>query len=525
LIGVVVVMLAGSSVVFPAWMQLRALWASDPLRSIAAWFPLLSLLGILRAWREEQWALQGTAWGLVPIVISAPLAQFLVVFRPRFSLHGHEIASAEMGLAIFLYAAGAVVLFGGVRLLRAALAPLCLLLLLNPVPHLYNLLVDLPLQEFSANTARAFAHLIGLHPSGEQLRMIFAPNFGMMIVPGCNGVRGSVTLAYLALIFGYAIRVRPRRLVMVTALGFAAGFALNLLRLCVLVVYYRVGLALPSLQRHGAGADYAIGGTLFLVATLAFGYWLRTLAPAAIEPAAASAPLQPASARQVRATLLRAVCLLLLALAAHTVQARQPAETNLAPLTLANAVKLLPPQVGPYQLQRSYGEQQSGVLMMVLGDYSTAPSGSLPPQRLTLGFYLLTSDHMVVGSKRVQGLYPVWTGSLTAESLSQSPMVLAVSFFDDGALRQEIAESICSMQRCFATISGQGPLGLKMNVGSATDLTLGPGKRIPIFLRREWPDSDPRSSDQLRSAFAQDARLFLANVDLQRPVESAGHRP
>jgi exosortase J len=140
-------------------------------------------------------------------------------------------------------------LFGGPRLLRASIAPLCLLLFVNPVPAAFNSLVDLPLQHLSASTARSFAHFIGLQPTGVQLRMMFAPNFGMFIAPGCNGVRGSITLGYLALIFGYVRRLRLRLLILTTLAALLMGYALNLLRLCVLVVYYRTGVNFPSIQK------------------------------------------------------------------------------------------------------------------------------------------------------------------------------------------------------------------------------------------------------------------------------------
>jgi exosortase J len=83
----------------------------------------------------------------------------------------------SFGTALFLYGTGAVLLFGRPRLLPLSIAPLCLLLFINPVARPFNSLVDQPLQYLSTSTVRAFAHLIGLHPTGVQLRMMFVPDY------------------------------------------------------------------------------------------------------------------------------------------------------------------------------------------------------------------------------------------------------------------------------------------------------------------------------------------------------------
>ena len=92
-----------------------------------------------------------------------------------------------------------------------------------------------------------------------------------MIVPGCDGLRGAVTLGYLALVYGYIHRVSVRGLVMLTTGGVLLGYLLNLVRLCVLVCYYRLGVAIPSIQTYGVQVDYVIGVSLFVGATIALG--------------------------------------------------------------------------------------------------------------------------------------------------------------------------------------------------------------------------------------------------------------
>jgi hypothetical protein len=47
-------------------------------------------------------------------------------------------------------------------------------------------------------------------------------------------------------------------------------------------------------------------------------------------------------------------------------------------------------------------------------------------------------------------------------------------------------------------------------------------KSLPILLRREWPDSDPATSADLRAQFEADARLFMEQVDLRQLVIQDG---
>ena len=154
-------------------------------------------------------------------------------YRLSSSARAWRFTLLPLGLTIFAYGSGIVLLLGGVRVWRAALFPLALLLFVNPVPKVFQL-VDLPLQFFCARVAQSFALAIGVHPDVNQLRLMFAPGFGMFIAPGCDGIRGAVTMGYLALILGYLYRfsIRARFLSAIGAV--ALGYLFNLIRLCFL---------------------------------------------------------------------------------------------------------------------------------------------------------------------------------------------------------------------------------------------------------------------------------------------------
>src|SRR6202034_4309494 len=108
--------------------------------------------------------------------------------------------------------------------------------------------LDLPLQHLSSEVARTFAHAIGQHLSPDQLTLMFTPQFGMFIAPGCNGIRGAVTMGLIALVAGYMYRFRWRSLTLVVLGAVLLGYAFNFVRLCVLVLFYLVALHFPWLQ-------------------------------------------------------------------------------------------------------------------------------------------------------------------------------------------------------------------------------------------------------------------------------------
>ena len=103
--------------------------------------------------------------------------------------------------------------------------------------------------------------------SGATLKlMFFHDQLGMFIAPSCNGLQGAVAMGGLALVIGHlrAMGFLPHTLMVAGAVALAYIF--NLLRLCLLVLYYCVAHSLPVLSGYAVGADYVIGGTLFVLA-------------------------------------------------------------------------------------------------------------------------------------------------------------------------------------------------------------------------------------------------------------------
>ena len=525
---------AGSLSLFPLWLAMWRLWATDPLRSIGATFPLVSSMGVLAAWRRLGWSTNGTFWALPVVALALLLARAVTVTSFIVGYDGLHLGLLNLGGVLFLYGVGAVLLFGGTRLLRASIAPLCLLLFINPVPGLFNSLVDLPLQHLSAFTARSFAHLIGLHPTGGQLRLMFAPDFGMFIAPGCNGVRGSITMGFLVLVFGYVLRLRPRTLAFAALAAFLLGYALNLLRLCVLVVYYRAGLSIPSIQEYGVGVDYVIGGTLFLLATLGVGLLMRSLKPspatgvgkAQLEPASESSRHPLAKRPLGYATVVRALCFLALTLVCAVTEFRSTPSTLALRPTGPSVLNSFPASVGTYKLQRTWAEHNgSGRVVLALAEYSASPGAGNSASRLTFGLWLGPGSHLVAYSKFAQGISAQSTGSFSAATRQALPVHFVTSFYDDGIVSQYDAESVCADAGCSALPLISNHEGLFFQAPSFSDFTPVPrGQRLPILLRREWHDSEPNASpSDLRLQFETDARLFMAQIDLGQLLRQIGY--
>ena len=263
-----VVAVLGLSTIWSTMNVLWAMWMGDALKSIGMLIPLVSFVLILRAWRSLGWEMDGSWWGLVILAVNAIVVhvreQTILVFvlSPQWSMY-----VPPHSLVMFAYGAGVVLLFGGTRLFRAALFPLILLWFVNPIPHVFNVFVDLPLQRASAHVARAFAIALGQPLSPDQLRLMFTPEFGMFIAPGCNGIRGAVTMGFIALIAGHVYRFRWYAHAAVVAGAVLLGYVFNFARLCILVLYYLVALHFTSLQDKAEMGDYIIGAALFLLGT------------------------------------------------------------------------------------------------------------------------------------------------------------------------------------------------------------------------------------------------------------------
>src|SRR5260370_24187810 len=136
------VAILGLSAIWSTVNALWSLWMTDALKSIGMFIPVVSFVLILRVWRALGWEMDGSWWGLFLLAVTAAAVhvrdQSIMVFvlSPQWSIY-----IPPHSLVFFAYGAGVVLLFGGTRLLRAALFPLLLLWVVNPLPPLFHVFV------------------------------------------------------------------------------------------------------------------------------------------------------------------------------------------------------------------------------------------------------------------------------------------------------------------------------------------------------------------------------------------------
>lgn len=483
----VLLAIAGVCSLWPTALSLWSLWTTDALKSIGGLVPLVSLWLIVRAWRALEWEQEGSWWGVVILAATIALvslrraALLELVLGPSWS-----ITLPPHSLVAFAYAAGTVLTVGGRRLWRAARFPVLLMLLVNPVPHSFSTRVDLPLQHAASTIARGLAHLLGQTLTPDQLSLMFTPQFGMFIAPGCNGLRGAVTMGLIALVAGYLYRFRLRAWAGLVLGGVLLGYVFNLLRLCVLVVFYLVALRWPVLQGHAEGADYLLGALLFFGATMLLFAAIRRFSPAKdlrLPPPfvpGSSAPRagsrQPRSAFALR---LAVVALLEIGAGAAYLGHAQPSPS-------AETRVHFPVSMGPFALRRTWVERlDTGQPIFNWAEYA-APGGDYAVQ---MGVSAILGAHDTLLCHVARGERWSWHGSLSLPSAGGA-VAFTGTELQDGVTTSLEASTLCSEAGCGQWTPGSGRFGLVISrVTAASTLPQAQAEPVPVLLRVELPES------------------------------------
>jgi len=522
-------------------LALWALWTTDPLKSIGGFVPVLSLLFILRVWRSLDWEMYGTWWGFVILVATVALvhvrdhAILEFVFGPSWS-----IFVPPHSLVAFAYTAGAVLLFGGTRLFRRALFPVVLMWFVNPVPNFFTLHVDLPLQHISSALARGFAHALGQKLTPDQLRLMFTPEFGMFIAPGCNGIRGAITMGFIALIAGYLYQFRARVTAAVVLGAVLLGYVFNLVRLCFLVLYYIVALHIPWLQTRAEMGDYIIGACLFFFATALLFTLIQRLSPGGdLRLPKLSHPTHDDDGTIVmnaapRDFLWRWVAFAALVLVGSVSYARGLVAEYREPVALRDAkpVERFPKHVGHYTLQREWSESlPTGTLIFYWADYapdantqvSEARPGAPAPQAgtvdegntgvVSVGISPVLGAHDTLLCHSARGEDWLWHGDLLLSTVAGATS-FSGSFFNDGATQYEEATTVCTGQSCGQYSTNRTHFGfIYSRPDTHTLLTQSPTRPIPVLLRTETLNTS-LAPDAARAELTANLGRFLAGADL-----------
>ena len=493
------------------------LWTIDALKSIGVLIPLVSFVLILRVWRSQHWQMEGSWWGLAILAVTIAAVhirdQAILVFvvSPQWAVY-----FPPHSLVAFAYVSGIVLLFGGPRLYRAALFPIILIWFVNPIPHIFNVYVDLPLQRASAHVARSFAIALGQPLSHDQLSLMFTPDFGMFIAPGCNGIRGAVTMGFIALIAGYVYRFRWYAHTAVIAGAVLLGYLFNFVRLCVLVLYYLVALHFTSLQNKAEMGDYIIGGCLFLIATCLLFYVIRRLSetPGQIKPPAladTSSSLATSNSLRFRMTAMFLIALFGCYGLAHALASTRAAADAAQIKADQNALGQFPAQIGSYKLTRSWNENLfTGPLLYHWAEYVPASGGT----HIVLGVAPLLGSHDTLICHSARGEDPLWHDQLTVPTATGVSVGFSAAFFNDSAIQYLEATTLCTGSTCGEYSSPRTHFGFVYSKPDPQALfTQDPQRPIPILLRAETTDTT-LPADVARKQLSTSITSFLSSVNL-----------
>ncbi len=497
--------------VFAFWGTARWLlmvWRTDDLKSMGLVVPFISFGLILRAWRSVGWETEGNWWGFA-VLAGTALAVFL---RDQTMLvltvhRGWLVQLPPVPLLAILYALGMALLFGGVRLLRAAWFPVLFMGAVLPVPETFSRVVDLPLQHASATVARGFAHLLGEKLTPDNLRLMFTPDFGMFIAPGCNGIRGAVTLGMAAVVIAYVYRFRWFVFAPVVAGAVLLGYLFNFLRLCLLVVYYKFALPYPWLQDRAKGADYLLGGCLFVLALYLFFALADRLKqkPGEVLPAPPAAPI--AAERPAVPLLLRVMAVLALALVFGLDDLHGQHEAG-----VQNAViPAMPAGLGGWKLLRSYQDTlATGVVVYQWGDYGS-PDGA---KTVSVGVSPELDMHDVEVCHIARGEDPVWHGRLLAPTPTGDVSFVAAGY-NNGQVQTLEASTLCDAAGCREfTNSTDNMTFVYAHPRRVLPMGVDAGRPVPMLFKVTSPDVGARPEAAVASMSAE-LRDFLRSADLR----------
>lgn len=515
---------AGLLTIWPTVQSLIGVWTTDDLKSMGMAVPLVCYLLILRAWRALDWETDGSWWGVVLLAATASIVFLRSQMMLIVTIRRHWLLELPpLPLVAVLYAAAMVLLFGGQRLLKAAWFPVLLMGTVIPVPQSFSTWVDLPLQHASAMVARAWAHTLGEQLTQDKLRLMFTPDFGMFIAPGCNGIRGAVTLGLAAVVVSYLYRFRWYVCAPVVAGAVLLGYLFNFLRLCLLVLYYKLALPYPWMQHHAKTADYVIGGCLFVCALAIFFTLANKLRgdPDPLNGAARTAS-GPEGAHQPQGlAMVRAQVAVVLAMAAMFGLDAMRQHHLEAAWEAAQPEPMLPAQVGAFTLQRTWKETQFGVLVYTWGDYAKPAGSGATEMHVMLGVSP-QSVHDAEVCHLARGDDPTWRGQMVVQTAG-GEVDLTVATYNNGATQELEASTVCDHGACrqysgtsrnLTLIYAEPHRGLPLESGRL--------RPIPVMLKVESLDTitpvslmEPRLASALAS-FLEGANLLAVTEPYSR---------
>jgi exosortase len=250
----------------PTLSHLIVQWWKDPNFSHGFFVPLFSAFVI---WQERprlaRLTPQPSAWGALFLVAG--------LFTLVIGQLGAEIFLSRLSLLIVL--AGLIVLFLGWNFFRALLFPWAFLLLMIPVPAIIFNHVTFPLQLLASKVASTVLAWMGV-PVLREGNVITLPGLiqpiQLEVAEACSGIRSLMSLATLAIIYGYLMERRIAMRIVLAVASVPVAVVANSLRIVgtgLLVEYWNPDAA--------EGFLHEFSGWLIFVVSLAMIYLLHRI--------------------------------------------------------------------------------------------------------------------------------------------------------------------------------------------------------------------------------------------------------
>jgi exosortase J len=292
------------------------------------------------------------------------------------------------------------------------------------------------------------------------------------------------------------------------------GYLFNFLRLCLLVIYYKLALGHDWWQNHARQADLVIGGCLFVLALVIFFAVAERLRrhPEDVradspEPAPISRPAKPYLTRVAAVLALSAI---------FGVEAIHALRAEAAYEATRPTPAGLPQHIGDYTLVRTWTDTTiEGTLVYIWGEYAapTPPPGVAPPPHISLGISPQLGVHDAEVCHIARGEDPTWHGQIAAASPG-GEIDLTSAAYNNGVTQRLEASTVCDAGACrqysettehVTLVYARPHRGLPMSA----DRT----RPVPVLLKVESLDAlSPTSVIEPQLATALKAFLAEANL-------------
>ncbi len=237
-------------------------WWKDPNFSHGFFVPLFSAFVI---WQERSrltaFSPRPSWWGL--LILGFGLGVLVV------GQLGAELFLSRSSLLIVL--GGLVIFFMGWRFFRALLFPWLFLFLMIPIPAIVFNQITFPLQILASKVASTALPWMGV-PVLREGNVIVLPAMALEVAEACSGIRSLMSLASLAIIYGYLMERNLKVQVALALASIPIAVAANSLRIIgtgLLVQYWD--------PQKAEGFFHEFSGWLIFVVSLIMLYLLHRI--------------------------------------------------------------------------------------------------------------------------------------------------------------------------------------------------------------------------------------------------------